>query len=292
MNRKTMLRALILSAVLVAALVVGVLTQWRLRAVALKLGGELPAVSWRQLGSLFTLGADHDPRQDLDAGLVTLARDTGEGLCPILWSTPLGDIRGGLDDRPALELMVREQLIDRIYHNSSVAVTPGDVVIDVGGHLGTFTRFALDRGARQVIVFEPEPRNVACFELAFEEEIRAGKVVLIDAAAWRSVGVLHFRGQGSTGQVNEGGEIEVRAVTIDEVVEDLALDRVDFIKMDIEGAELDALVGAQRTLRRFGPQMALSIYHNAEHPREIPRLALAAYPGYRLTTTREFAYFF
>jgi FkbM family methyltransferase len=51
-------------------------------------------------------------------------------------------------------------------------VESGDVVIDVGGHLGTFTRFALDHGARQVVGLEPEPRNVACFRRTFDREIR------------------------------------------------------------------------------------------------------------------------
>ena len=60
----------------------------------------------------------------------------------------------------------------------------GDVVIDVGADLGTFTRIALQRGARLVIAVEPDPVNAACFLRAFAKEIADGRVRLVEAAAW------------------------------------------------------------------------------------------------------------
>ncbi len=291
MNRRKILPRLCLSALLVAALVFALLTQWRFQAVALKLRGELPTFSWRQIAYQFTSG-DHQSSGESHRGrLARVVKQGGEDPCPLLWSTPLGEIWGNADDQPALELAAREQLIERIYHNSTVAVETGDVVIDVGGHLGTFTRFSLDRGARVVIVLEPEPRNIACFKRTFAAGLGRGEVVLIEAAAWHSTGVLRFSGEGLIGHVDGEGEMEVRAVTLDDIVAELALDRVDFIKMDIEGAELDALTGARQTIADFGPEMAISIYHRPGHEREIPHLVLAARPGYRLDATEEFAYF-
>jgi hypothetical protein len=52
----------------------------------------------------------------------------------------------------------------------------------------------------------------------------------------------------------------------------LALDRVDFLKADIEGAERHALTGAADTIRRFVPKMAICTYHNAEDVRIIPEV--------------------
>jgi hypothetical protein len=54
------------------------------------------------------------------------------------------------------------------------------------------------------------------------------------------------------------------------------------VKMDIEGAELDALAGARALLARQRPRLAISVYHRPEHLWEIPRAILAAQPGYRL----------
>ncbi len=289
-RRKSILR-IGLGLLSVMVLVIAFSTQWRFQAVALKLRGELPTITWRQIAYQFT-GGDYRSSDTRHRGrLAWIAEEAEDGPCAIRWSTPLGSFWGERRDQLALELAVREQLIERIYHNSSVAVAAGDVVIDVGGHLGTFTRFALDRGARRVVVLEPEPLNIACLKRSFGAEIGRGEVVLVEAAAWHEAGVLHFSGEGLTGHVDGEGILEVRAVTLDGVVDDLGLDSVDFIKMDIEGADLDALRGARRIIARFGPKMALSIYHRPEHPREIPRLVLAERAGYQVTIHEEFAYF-
>ena len=70
--------------------------------------------------------------------------------------------------------------------------------------------------------------------------------------------------------------------TIDNLVRELKLERVDFIKMDIEGAEPKALAGARETLSRFRPRMALSTYHAPDHPLTVPAAARAAVPDYQI----------
>ena len=70
--------------------------------------------------------------------------------------------------------------------------------------------------------------------------------------------------------------------TLDQIVEQLRLDRVDFIKMDIEGAERRALEGARETLRRFKPRMAISSYHMHDDPAAIPAVVSKVQPGYKI----------
>ncbi len=74
---------------------------------------------------------------------------------------------------------------------------------------------------------------------------------------------------------------EFPARTVDEIVLSAGLDRVDYLKMDIEGAEIAALKGAGFTLRKFRPQLAISIYHEPSHFWRIPLILRAACPRYR-----------
>jgi FkbM family methyltransferase len=64
--------------------------------------------------------------------------------------------------------------------------------------------------------------------------------------------------------VRDGSGIEVKTITIDGFVRRFSLARVDFIKMDIEGAESDAMTGACETIRRFRPRLAISAYHSLD----------------------------
>jgi len=71
-------------------------------------------------------------------------------------------------------------------------------------------------------------------------------------------------------------------VTIDSFVEQQKLLYIDFIKMDIEGAELNALIGAQETIKRFGPKLAVTVYHKQEDLCTIPHFLKMLRPDYEL----------
>ena len=77
--------------------------------------------------------------------------------------------------------------------------------------------------------------------------------------------------------------LETRAFSarsIDGVVAELGIDRIDLIKMDIEGAEPLALDGAMKAIRRFRPQLAISIYHQPEHFYMLPLILMEALDEY------------
>ena len=57
---------------------------------------------------------------------------------------------------------------------------------------------------------------------------------------------------------------------------------VDFIKMDIEGAEINALIGAYKIIQDYRPVLAISVYHKPEHLFQIPMLIRAFMPDYKL----------
>jgi hypothetical protein len=64
-------------------------------------------------------------------------------------------------------------------------------------------------------------------------------------------------------------------------VAELKLERVDFIKMDIEGAERKALEGGRVTLAKHHPRLSVSAYHEPDHPVEIPKAIKSAWDGYQ-----------
>jgi FkbM family methyltransferase len=265
----------------------------RLWFLQLKLQGEVPDVTWTE--ALRRVGPEWPHRERFD---VARAIGSGAAPCPDLWQTPLGKFWGTEKDGRELDLLTLEQAVGDIYEQGPVAVRDSDVVLDVGAHLGTFTRIALQRGARLVIAVEPNPVNAACFERTFEEEIANGRVRLVQAAAWHSPGSLQFElGNASqTGHVagaQSGSAMTVRAVALDDMIDELKLDRVDFIKMDIEGAERHALAGARRLLAARKPRLAICIYHAPDDPVAVPQVVRAANGTYKTFTREGFqAYFY
>ena len=265
----------------------------------MKMTGRLPMLGWEAtLKGMAPWGTfpHHDlPGEELVSGHVTYG-EYQACECPIRWETTMGPFWGRFKDEGLLEVLLSEQLEDRIYQNETVSVRTGDVVLDIGGHLGTFTRAALDQGARMVIAFEPEPVNAACFKRTFAAEMKLGRVVLIEAAAMERPGKLRFELQASDnsgmGKITAQGEVEVEAVTIDDTVERLALDSVDFIKMDIEGSERYALEGAARTLDRFAPRMSLCTYHREDDSTVLPQIVLGLRPSYKVVQHSAQAYFY
>ena len=78
---------------------------------------------------------------------------------------------------------------------------------------------------------------------------------------------------------SEGARVPL--TTIDKLTAELRLDRVDFIKMDIEGAERRALAGAVQTVARFHPRLAISMEHQSDDAEAIPALVARLWPGSR-----------
>lgn len=158
----------------------------------------------------------------------------------------------------------------------AIWVSEGDCVIDAGAAWGdTALRFAYEIGEKgKVYSFEFEPKGVDIFRknLQLNSEL-ASRINIVEKALWRdSSTVLSFNANGPGTTVSEEAEsipeTKISSITIDEFAEQLP--RVDFIKMDIEGAELPALQGAEQTIRKFHPKLAISLYHNLSDFVEIP----------------------
>jgi FkbM family methyltransferase len=177
-----------------------------------------------------------------------------------------------------------------VYEDEAHRVQEGDVVLDCGAHIGLFTRRALSRGARLVIAVEPAPENLECLRRNLAAEINEGRVAVCAKGVWdhetsMSIhSVAGFSADDSFVEHPHGAmaEPEIPLTTIDGIVRELHLERVDFIKMNIEGAEQQALTGAGRTLAQFRPRLSVYAMHLPDDPTKIPAIARDAWPGYRM----------
>ena len=207
-----------------------------------------------------------------------------------LWETPDGQY---WDLRAHTVISVLSEQARDIYTNrASQSLKPGDIVFDCGASVGVFTRKALKLGAKKVVAVEPAPESLECLRRNFESEIRDGRVVVVPKGVFDHGGELSFldmkaNPMGSRFILHPGPGLTPSLVTlpittIDALVEELALPRVDFIKMDIEGSERYALKGAERTVKRFHPRMAICTYHLRDDPEVVPAVVDSFGAGYRM----------
>lgn len=131
---------------------------------------------------------------------------------------------------------------------------------------------------KKVLAFEPDSANYAALQ---QNTQNADYCVCLQQGVWSSESTLRFSaGKALSSKVSEdeGGEI-IHLTTIDKVVGD---DAVTFIKMDVEGAELEALKGAQNTIRRDKPLLAISAYHKPDDLLKLPAYIRELNSDYRL----------
>jgi FkbM family methyltransferase len=215
----------------------------------------------------------------IKAGMPQRMRKVGEDGGLQLWSTPQGEFWYlGAPNREDAFVLAEEEI--DLYRATRIA--PGSIVLDCGANYGTFTRRALRQGAAKVVAIEISPQAQAALRRTFANEIRDGKVIVYGKGVWDKDAELDLRGD-SVVLPREGAPMRLPVTTIDEIVSELQLTSVDFIKMDIEGAEKNALRGAKTTLAKFSPLMAISSEHLPDDMESIPALVNDLVPGrYRM----------
>jgi FkbM family methyltransferase len=269
----------------VAVIALAVLFQNQMYVAILKASGRSERCPWRSaLRGLEVSVRQNVTRAELAKSFRILRREADLELV----STPQGEIwiPAGSSQEIANDMAEQER---GIYSPWEYGVKQGDVVLDCGANIGLFTREALKRGAALVVAIEPVPQNVECLKRNLAKEIAEGKVSIAAKGVWNQDDFLEMSLDAENGAAHSfvleraqgAHKVRLPLTTIDKLADELVLSRVDFIKMDIEGAERKAVQGARRTLQRFKPRLALCVYHLADDPEAIPAGVAQARTDYR-----------
>lgn len=252
-------------------------------AVSVKLRGKADVCTWYRIARFEPDLTRFDTLHDTTTESIDLVK-TEPNLRQI--SSPRGPFWIRNDELPANSIGYLFAEHDWLAETNETEVPQeGDIVIDIGAHVGVFAAKALDRGAARVIVVEPDPLNIECLRRNFSTEISSGRVAVIPEAAWNKTETLTFHlRQSSAWNSLRGGEsdqsIDVPARPLDDIVGELELTRVDYIKVDVEGVEAEVLEGAVDTLRRFRPTVMVDTHHGSDGWQRAPEILSSAHKDY------------
>jgi FkbM family methyltransferase len=140
---------------------------------------------------------------------------------------------------------------------------PGSAVFDIGAQAGYHTLHAsrLVGAAGHVYAFEPVPRNIGYLRCHLSIN-QIGNVQLLEAAVGDHDGSAHFtEGAGfMAGHLTPSGELSVPLLSLDRCLEQGRLPAPDVLKIDVEGSELEVLLGASRLLAKHGPAVLIDTH--------------------------------
>ena len=157
-----------------------------------------------------------------------------------------------------------------------------EIFVDAGGYDGDTVRKFLtwcNRRYKKIYVFEPDIENCKKLRATIINE-KINNVEIYEQGVWNKKERLYFDNNGDNiSHITADGKTQIIVDTIDNMVGDEA---VTFIKLDVEGAELEALEGAKETIERNRPRIAVCIYHKPEDFIKIPLYIINNFPYYKL----------
>ncbi|MDQ0418353.1 FkbM family methyltransferase [Croceifilum oryzae] len=222
------------------------------------------------------------------------------------WALPLYDLSkmGYPISLYSMNVVISNTFMEKQYEyvgsNHRIKAQAGDVVIDAGGCWGdTALYFAHEVGEDgQVYSFEFIPSNINTMKknLDLNPHLR-DRVTIIEQPVWNTSDQLcYYLDNGPASTVSntkiEGGTGETVTLSIDDLVIRNDIKKVDFIKMDVECAEMKALQGAVKAITKFKPTLAIAVYHHMADFGDICRFISELNLGYQFflghyTITRE-----
>lgn len=180
----------------------------------------------------------------------------------------------------------REVQVSDQYFPKDIIQLKDETILDVGACKGDTVEQIVKLGLKEikkVYCFEPDNQCLKDLEKNMELLQKPFEVKIIKKGAWKEQESLFFQSDdmhGASKIIEEGnGSIRVDLDKIDNLIDEE--ENITLIKMDIEGAELAALQGAVRTIRKCKPKLAICVYHKNEDFIQIPNFIREMVPEYK-----------
>lgn len=159
-------------------------------------------------------------------------------------------------------------------------VEPDEIYIDGGCYDGeTCVDFAkwCKYKYKKIIAFEPnELLHKKCINTFKRNNLK--NIVFIPKGIYSEDRSFSFDNKGAGSKISNKGSYNINVTSIDYVLNG---EKATFIKLDIEGCELEALKGAKETIKKYHPKLAICIYHKPQDIYEIPQYILELCPDYK-----------
>lgn len=175
----------------------------------------------------------------------------------------------GFSDFPVLCPTITEPFVTAQQYLDVADLKSGDTVIDLGAYCG-LTAICFSKAVGQsghVVAVEPDPISFDAAAKNLELHARINgleNVSLLMAAAAATTGHLQFSSEGTMGSADisivgqgRGNQIEVKALTLLEIAQMHGIEKLDFMKIDIEGSERDLLAGSRSFFEKYRPKMVI-----------------------------------
>ncbi len=158
-----------------------------------------------------------------------------------------------------------------------------DNIFDIGACAGeTSVWFASEINQNgHIYSFEPDDINYNNLLKNITLNKLGNCITPVHFGLWESNQMMQFSNIGGGNTIKADGEKQLEVIRFDDFIEDTKIDKVDYLKMDIEGAEIGALKGASETIKRDKPKLAISVYHKASDLTDIPLYLKSLVPDYR-----------
>lgn len=164
---------------------------------------------------------------------------------------------------------------DGQYFNELTETCNPGCLVDLGAYVGDTIERAAEfykERLQKVVSFEPDLENIEVLkrkvqEIGFPKE----NLELVIKGSWSEEKTLHFSSSNSSSSICSDGDIEIQVDSVDHVLEKNQIP-VSYLKMDVEGSEKETLLGAEETIRKFHPILAVCVYHKMEDLFELTNL--------------------
>lgn len=166
------------------------------------------------------------------------------------------------------EAMPHAPYDNQYFESGIVQLTEAEVFVDCGFYAGDTAEEFIRRARgkyKHIYGFEPDSTSVEKCNLQND------RISIMQKGVWSEETILRFASAAKAGTIAVDGDIEIAVTSLDTFFSNKK-DIPTFIKMDIEGAEKQALLGAENIIKTYKPKLALCVYHKLEDLYELPRI--------------------